>query len=402
MSDRKYPPRGVILLAAAVCGGLTGAIYMWSIFNKPLMELYGWVPQQVSLAYSLFLLMMAISGIISGWLQRRMSARTLVLVAGIGLSTGWVLTGFANSIPTLYLTFSLVAGFFDGLIYNAAVSTAAKWFPDKRGFASGVCIGAMGLAPLPFAPIGNALIESFGAPTSFKIVGGIFLALFLVFSWFIEAPPAGWLPKGWKPEEGKAQAASVDIKSRDMFKKPVFWVLWALFAVAATSGLMMTGHASGIGQELAGLSPTQGALLVGILAAANFTGRFGFGALSDKIGRYNGLLLVTILTAVIMLFFGRADSFATFTIVLCAVGACYGGVMTIMPSLCGDLFGMVNFGQNYAFLFTGFTCASFIGPMLAANVFASTGSYAGAFPIAAVLTLASVPLILLVRKLAQR
>lgn len=402
MAEKTYR-RGLILASAAVTGGVTGSIYMWSIFNKPLIAAYGWTPSEVSLAYSLFLLMVCLAGFVAGNLQKKVKPSMLVLIAGIGFSLGWFLTGFATTIPMLYLTFSVIGGISDGFIYNTAVSTATKWFPDKRGFANGICIGCMGLAPLIFAPLGNTLIEAFGAAGSFKICGAIFLVCYLIFAWFIKAPEPGWKPEGWTPTESQAKASAKSATTSQMLKSPLFWTLWLTFAAAASSGMMMTGHASGIGQQLAHLDAAQGALMVGILAVANFFGRFGFGSLSDKIGRYNTLFIILAITALDMLFgFAQASDFVSFMVVLCIVGLCFGGVMAIMPALCADSYGSENFGMNYAALYSGYTVASFIGPMLAANVLQSTGAYNLAFTVAGILSAVGLVLVFIAKKLATK
>ena len=400
----KNEGRALVLAAAAVTGSFSGAAYMWSIFNMPLIDQFGWDVRQVSLAYSLFFLMGSISSFLAGWLQRRMRSNLLVLGAGTLFSLGWFLTGFVGSVPLLYVTFSLIGGFGDGLVYNTAVATATRWFPDKRGFANGVCVGCMGLSALVFAPMGNALIAAFGPSGAFRICGVVFLAFFLVFSWFVKAPEPGWAPEGWDP------STLVDVGSSDrdmglfqMLRTPLFWVLWVMFVAATTSGMMMTGHASNIGQDLAHMTAAQGTMMVGILSIGNFCGRFGFGWLSDKIGRYATLAVILVMTGVdMLLFFGHATTFGTFMVALVFVGACFGGTMSVVPSLCADLFGSRNFGQNYAALYTGYTVAAFVGPSLAAWIFAQTGAYNLAFVVAGLLACGAIVLVYIDRKLALR
>ncbi|MBO4365848.1 MAG: OFA family MFS transporter [Eggerthellaceae bacterium] len=402
----KNEGRALVLAASAVIGSFAGAIYMWSIFNVPLMESYNWDVRQISLAYSLYLFTGCCSGFLAGWLQRRMKSNLLMLIAGFLFSGGWFLTGFATSIPLLYLTFSFIAGFGDGIVYNTAVATATKWFPDKRGFANGVCVGCMGISALIFAPLGNVFITAFGPSRAFNLCGIVFLAFFLTFSWFIKAPEPGWVPEGWHPDDAKAGAAPAaerEYMTPAMLRTPVYWVLWIMFVLATSSGMMMTGHASNIGQDLAGMTASQGALMVGILSIGNFCGRFGFGWLSDKIGRYNTLVIMLAITGCdMMLLFGHATTFPTFMVALVVVGACFGGIMSVVPSLCGDLFGNANFGMNYAALYTGYTVAAFVGPMLAAGIFAQTGAYVLAFVVAGALALGAIVLVFADRALAKR
>ena len=141
-------PREAILAAGAFTALGTGAIYMWSIFNKPLMEEFGFTTSEVSMIYSLFLLASCFSSMLAGWLQRHTQPRFIVLGAGVLFGLGWFCSGFADNLPMLYLFYSGFAGAGNGMLYNTIVAVVTKWFPDKRGLANGVCIGAIGLGPM--------------------------------------------------------------------------------------------------------------------------------------------------------------------------------------------------------------------------------------------------------------
>ena len=327
------------------------------------------------------------SSIAAGYLQKRVRSFLLVLIGGLAIASAWFFTSFVTSVTILYLVFSLIGGSGDGIVYNTAVAAAVKWFPDRKGFANGICIGAAGLSPIIFAPLGNYLIESLGVAISFRIVGLIFFVCFVAVSWFVRTPDDDWVPP--KHEESNVVCCTHEMDTRGMLRQPLFYAMWLMFTIACTSGMMMIGHASTIGEQMAGLTSAQGALQVGVLALANFAGRFGFGSLSDRIGRFNALIIALILTAVDMLVLALfIHDFVSFSIVLAVAGLGFGGTMTIMPSLCGDAFGTKHFGLNYAILFSGYSCAAFVGPLLAATVVQNTGSYAQAFVIAGVLVLA--------------
>lgn len=382
--------RYIILAAAAIAGLLAGTSYMWSVFQKPLIEYHGWEPSQVALAYSFFFIMVFIGVVAGGPLQRRFKPKYLVLVAGLLQGFGFLLTGFATSLFQLYFFYSFLAGLGNGFIYTAAVSAATKWFPDKKGMANGICIGCMGLAPLFFAPLGNMLIENFGVLGSFKINGVIMIVAFLIVSWFIQAPEPGWKPQGWTPPTYEADAgkSSVNVSGMNrtplqVIKQPVYYVMLVMTFCACCSGVMMTGQASVIAQEVAHIDAAQGALQVGLLAVFSFAGRMIFGSLSDKIGRFNMYLVLLAATAIDMLFFfGQAYDFVTFLVVMGVTGCCFGGVMAMLPSLVGDTFGTANFELDYPLVYFGYTGASMVAPVLASSIFTSTGSYSYAFTVA--------------------
>ena len=400
----KAKRRFMVLIASAICCGATGIVYIWSIFNKPLMAEHGWAQGDVALAYTLYLVMVCLTGFICGWLQRRVKPRILTLIAGVTFGAGFILTSFADSIPMLYLTFSVIGGTGNGFIYNTAITTAQKWYPDKRGLASGLCIGGAGLAPAVFAPMGNAFIEAFDVSTSFLLVGIIIIVIYGIFANLLNVPEPGWMPEGWEPTEklGAANSRS-DLKSTTMFKQPLFWVMWVTLMTACTAGTMMTGNASNIGQELAGMTAAQGALLVSIFAIGNFCGRFGFASLSDKVGRHNTLKLMLCLNAIVMLFLlPNAHDFLTFVVCMVIIGACFGGSMATMASLCGDNFGTANYGQNYAFLYSGFTMSSFTGSAAAAFCMQLTGAYTLSFTVAGALSILGIVLVFLMNPLEKR
>lgn len=398
----KVKNRYRILVACAMTGGLGGAIYMWSIFNLPLIELRGWSPQDVSSVYSLYLIFLCLTGFIAGWLQKRVKPRYIVVGAGTCFALGWFLMGSVESLPLVYICFSALAGGACGFSYNTVVSVTAQWFPDKRGFANGIVLGALALSSLIFAPLGNYLIEAFDVSMAFHVCGVIFLVVFWVFGIQLEKPPADWKPEGWNPTNQVTTISNRNYTPNEMLKTGFFWILFAMFACATTSGMLMTGHASGIGQQLASMTASEGALVVGILAVANFAGRLCFGSLSDRFGRFPILGLCIAITALDMVAFPFATSFPLFVVVICVVGACFGGIIAIVPAVCADAFGTANYGQNYAFVYCGYTVAAIIGPTVGSNIFATTGSYNTAFLIAGIFAVCGVLLVFLLSRQAGK
>lgn len=398
----KVKNRYVILLACAMTGGSGGAIYMWSIFNQPRMALYGWSPTDVSSIYSVYLLFLCITGFFAGWLQKRVKPKLIVVCAGTCFSLGWFLMGSVDSLPLAYLCFSLLAGGACGFSYNTVITVTVQWFPDKRGFANGIVLGALALSSLIFAPLGNYLIETYDVHMAFHVCGIIFLVVFWVFGLQLVKPPAGWLPKGYNPADQVTTISNRNYTTPEMLKTVFFWVLFFMFALASTGGMLMTGHGSSIGQNLAHMTAAEGALMVGILAITNFIGRLGFGTLSDRIGRYTVLMLCIGVTAVDMIVFPFATSFPLFIVALCVVGMCFGGLMVTVPAVTADAFGSANYGQNYAFVYCGYTVAALVGPTLGANVFATTGSFNSAFLIVGILeVLAFIFVIFLKRQVSK-
>lgn len=397
---KKTPNRYVILAAAAISGLMVGIALTWSIFKNPLMEKNQWSSNAVTLTYSLYMLFACIGTFLCPVLQKKIRPSILLLIGGCMHGMGLFFTGFVTSIWQLYLNYSVMAGLANGLIYNTAISAATKWFPDKKGFANGICVGCMGLASLLFAPLGNYLIANFDVSAAFRILGLLMTGVFLVISWFVQAPPEGWAPSGIRTSA--AAVSGRNLHWKELLHTPAFYTMWLMTLCAVTAGSMMTGQASAMAQHMAAITPAQASSLVAILAVANFGGRLVFGSLSDKLGRYRMLLILLCISAADMLFFfGNATTYLRFLAVLCVAGACYGGTMAMLPSLVSDAFGSKYFSTNYACVYSGFTCASFVGPMVASNVLQTTGTYHRAFLIAGILAVAGIGLSQVTQRLIQ-
>jgi OFA family oxalate/formate antiporter-like MFS transporter len=164
-----------------------------------------------------------------------------------------------------------------------------------------------------------------------------------------------------------------------MMKTVKFYILWIVFLGSCVAGLMLIGHASAIGQELASITASQGAMLVGILAVANFGGRLIMGALSDHIGRYPTLMICLAGSTLDMVLMSQSRSFMTFLLAIILVGVTFGGVLATYPSIISDTFGTRNMGINYGIVFTAYGIAAILGPMAATTFKGSMGSYQPAF-----------------------
>lgn len=357
-----------------------GGPYAWSVFSGPLAEHMGWPYSQVTFAYSLMLMVVAVTGVIGGMILDKYGPRTLLIGSGIAWGVGWFLTGSAINIPMLYISFGLICGTASGLFYNPGIVTGVRWFPDKKGFASGLIGGVVGGAALIIAPVANYLLNVFDVMTAFKIVGGIFFVIAAATTWYISNPPKDWQPEGYISE---AQAVSVESKNdmtwKEMLREKRFICIWLALLGASVSGLMMTGHTASIGKELAGISSGQGALLVGILAMSNFLGRLLCGSLTDKFGYQKILTIVLLINTANMAFLANAGSFGTFLMAIVIVGLCFGGAIAVFPTISSTNFGLKNMGLNYGLTFTAYGIAAIVGPMVAASLKEMKGDYGMAF-----------------------
>lgn len=400
MEKRREKNRGLMLFCICCNTFCFGGLYAWSAFSSDLAAYMNWDYSKVTFAYSLQLMVLAVMGLVGGMLLQKLGARRLMITAGIMWGLGWILTGFANSILMLYLSFGILTGCASSFGYNPGTITAVSWFPDKKGFAAGMAVGVCGVASLIVAPLANFLLTKFNVMTAFRVIGGLFLVISLATTWYIDNPPAGWKPKGYEPS---ASAAVSEGKTwREMLRDPRCYLLWATLLCASVSGLMLIGHASKIGQEVAGTTSAQAAMLVGIMAVANFCGRLVLGSLSDVLGRYRIVVGTMIVAAADMVFLSRVSSYIGFVIAIVVVSICFSGTLATFSALSSDVFGAKYNGINYSIIFTGYGMAGVVGPHVATAIRSATGSFSGAFLFAAACSILAAVLCACVGMLSNR
>ena len=305
MKIEKY--RYVILTQLFLSVFCTGVTYAWSIFARGLQEFHGWNISDVTLGYSLLAIMLAIFGIFSGQILDKFGSRWLLLFAGVLFGGGWWIMSFSTSIVFFWFA-SIVIGIGDGLLYNTALTTAIRWFPEKSGFISGMMVGAADshrssfhLLPTILSTLtrSTALLES-SARFYHRRRFGIL---------FDQDPKPGWTPEGYDAQREQTAARSVmDVGPKGMMRDIKFYLLWFAFFCGCNSGLLLISNGSQIGTDLAGLTPALAAAFVGILAVFNFIGRMLIGYLGDKVGRIKSLYGIYTVMVLIMLFFGQADT----------------------------------------------------------------------------------------------
>ncbi|MEA4826819.1 L-lactate MFS transporter [Clostridium sp. JNZ J1-5] len=381
----KLRNRWIILIASIICNLCIGAVYAWSVFQKPLVEQFKWTASDASWAFSLTLVMMPIAMTFAGKIADQKGPRLAVLFGGILFGIGMLLSGYATSLTTLYLFHGIIGGLGVGTVYGCAMTNTVKWFPDKKGIASGLIAAGLGSGAIVFAPLANHFIMTYNVQSAFKILGVIYIIAITISSLFIEMPPKNYMPAGWTPPVARPGVSSIDKNWKEMMQDPIFYVLCLMYVMGAVSGLMIIAHASPIGQDVAGLDASTAAVVVSILGLSNTLGRAFWGWISDLIGRYNALFCIFGVFAVAMFLISSVNSFVPFVVLVCAIGLGYGGLLGVYPTINADMFGLKNMGQNYGIMFFAFAIAAMIGPRLVAGVKQANGNYAMAFIIAAVM-----------------
>lgn len=377
-----------VVIGAILVQLCIGGVYTWSLFNQPLANAYGWETNSVYLAYSIVIFIFAFTTIISGRLQDKFGPRKIATIGIVLYSAGLMLTSTAESLWQLYLYYSLIAGVGIGFVYVCPLSTCVKWFPDKKGFITGIAVGAFGLGGFLFNSFIQTFIESVGVSRAFFYQGIIYMIIGLIGAQLLR-----------KPKINTSEVSDKIINDNEftvtqMIKTNSFYLIWFIYLTGTITGLLVIGLAKDIGMDVAGLAPEIAANAVALAAIFNALGRITWGILSDKLGRLRVISVMFGLTAVAvgLLSTITPNTWLFFSIVA-IIAFCFGGFLAVIPPLTSDYYGIKNLGANYGLVYQGYGIAALVGPML----ISLAGGFKPAFLIAALLTIVGLILSLLVK-----
>lgn len=377
-----------VVIGAILVQLCIGGVYTWSLFNQPLANAYGWETNSVYLAYSIVIFIFAFTTIISGRLQDKFGPRKIATIGIVLYSAGLMLTSTAESLWQLYLYYSLIAGVGIGFVYVCPLSTCVKWFPDKKGFITGIAVGAFGLGGFLFNSFIQSFIESVGVSRAFFYQGIIYMIIGLIGAQLLRQPKIN------TSEVSDKIINDNEFTVTQMIKTKSFYLIWFIYLTGTITGLLVIGLAKDIGMDVAGLAPAIAANAVALAAIFNALGRITWGILSDKLGRLRVISVMFGLTAVAvgLLSTITPNTWLFFSIVA-IIAFCFGGFLAVIPPLTSDYYGIKNLGANYGLVYQGYGIAALVGPML----ISLAGGFKPAFLIAALLTIVGLILSLLVK-----
>ncbi len=378
-----------------------GSVYAWSVFTKPLANEFGWSLTDISLTFSIAILFLGLSAAFLGHFVEKYGPRKAGILSatffGIGILGAGVATNL-ESLPLLYITYGVFGGIGLGVGYIAPVSTLVKWFPDRRGLATGLAIMGFGFSALINSPIMQSLIESVGIANTFFILGTAYFLIMIASSLYLAPPPKDWMPAGYKAkiESGKAKVVQdlSQLTANQAIKTRRFYYLWLMLFINVTCGIAIISAASPLAQESIGISAVAAAALVGVLGAFNGFGRIGWASVSDYIGRPNTYTTFFAIQVVAFPLLTVTSNPILFQVLLAIIYTCYGGGFASIPAYIGDLFGTKQLGAIHGYILTAWAAAGLVGPMFASWIRETTGSYsqslivfAGFFAVALIVSL---------------
>ncbi len=403
--------RYLVVIGAIIVQLCLGAIYAWSAFKAALVKLpadggiYNWLDTSGALPFSAGLFFFALVMVLAGRLQDRMGPMKIAAIGGILLGAGYILASFVDilfagnePLGTLWLviTYGAIGGAGIGFAYVCPIAALVKWFPDIKGLITGIAVAGFGAGAIIFFYVEEALIQLSANSVSlaFLVLGITYFILVLLGSFLLRNPPEGWIPSGYtSPPKPAVTSDKEDYEWQEMLRKPQFYLLWLMFAIAAAAGLMTIGNIATFTRTAADFAQVVNAtwLVMTSYSIFNAAGRIIWGAVSEKLGRIITMIVMFAILGITMIVFGLQSSVFMMLIGASIIGFCFGGNFALFPSTTADYFGTKNLGLNYALVFTAYGFAGIFGPILSAGIVDNFGgNYALAFTILGVLAFGAV------------
>src|SRR5438876_476253 len=281
------PNRWVLAITAFLMQLALGSVYAWSVFLKPLGTVYHVSRLQANLTFSIVLLALGVPGDFGGYVTNRFGPSVIATLCGILYGLGVILAAFAApNIFILYLTFGIIGGIGIGLGYIVALAMLIKWFPDRRGFITGLAVAGFGGGAVITGLVAAALIKSIGVSNTFLFLGIAYLVVIVIVAQFFRTAPDGYAPAGWTPSARQQANRSVrDYTLAEALRLPRWYVLWLILALNVTAGAALISVASPLATKFTLASAGLASLIVTIISIFNGAGRLFWGWLSDGIGR---------------------------------------------------------------------------------------------------------------------
>ena len=365
--------RLVMMICSAFAIFFTGYPHVWSIYQPYVMEMAGWTQGQASMCFYLAPCTFVFGNIIGGRMQYKYNPRLTVIIGGGIFAVGILASAFLivpSPLP-IYLTYGVMQGFGQGMLYTAIISTAQKWFPGRTGFASGVVVTANGLCGFFLAPLSRQLLEAGGPKTAFLIIGTAIAVSWILCSVFFFVPDKKWRQemeaKLLKKVSGNEESAGKTEEPRqytsaEMMKTKSFYLLLATMLFGLIAYFILSPVSQTYQIEI-GIPSAVAVSAVMFGSIVNAGTRLVLPTLSDKVGRIECIKIVLVVSVIAMAVLTLSDSYVVTAAIVVMYG-CYGGIMGSFPSFTSSIFGIEHSGENYGYVMFGIVIATFGAPVL--------------------------------------
>ena len=354
--------RYIILIIAAVFNLPTGLGANWALVQPFVKENFGLDSGAANMPYSVFMAFFVIGNILGGQLQNKKGAKFVIILGNIIQDLGLLTLAFVpTSAPwMLSATYGLLGGTGGGMAYNAVLAAISKWFPDRKGLASGIIVALVGANGLIMSPIGNALLNNLGYTEALVAIAVIYFVLFIAGIWFIKLPPQGFMAD-YVPA-AKVVSSGRDYTASEMVRTKEFYIIAGALAFGLCSYFLLNPMVKSLAIER-GLTEAVAVAAIMVLSVANCFGRVIMPTLSDKFGRKPILIILFGVCMAAVLAMINAGGYL-YLFLAGAIAFCYGGFFGIFPAIVSDQFGAKNHGLNYGIIMIGYGIIVLICPKL--------------------------------------
>ena len=398
MLNNRWFQLGASLIAMIMIANLQ---YAWTLFVQPLRAGTGWDVSDIQLAFTLFILFQTWIQPLDGWFIDRLGPRGFITAAGLLCGLGWAGMGYATTLPMLY-TMYCTAGIGAAFVYSGSIGSALKWFKDRRGLASGVMAAGFGGGTALFIPLISSMIASRGYQATFIATGLVQGLVIVIVAQFLRHPSAAAAPQASKAAAG-AQVGRRQFTTLEMLRTPQFYMMYAMFVLMATGGLLVTANAGPIARSW-GYTTAVLTLAATLSPLANGASRIFWGWASDRLGRETTMVVAFFLQAVCLFMvvsLGQISG-AWFALTLVLVYFTWGEIYSLFPATSGDYFGSRHATSNYAVLYTAKGVAAIIGGWVGALLYEQSGTWSTGFYGSAVMALIAAAMAVSLRAAALR
>ena len=398
----KVKNRWFVVLGAVLIQLALGAIYAWSVFTPSLVDA-GWTKAMTQAVFATGLFFFAVVMVIAGRIMPKLGPRKVAMAGGFVLGSGYLLAGLfgGTSFIALLIFIGIIGGAGIGLAYVVPIAVGMRWFPDKKGLITGMAVSGFGFGATLWVKLAGSwgsLIALYGLSTTFTALGGIFMLMILLGGIWMVFPPEGWLPEGYTlpaTADGSVDDESGHFNSSEMLKTRQYYFIFITFTFGASAGLMSIGlmklwpmfalTANGIDKVAA--SAIAGTAMAVFFSLANGLGRIAWGAISDKLGRKQSIVIMMATQGIVVILFQwMAGTPALLYLGATLIGFNFGGNFALFPTITADTFGAKFIGQNYGWVFLAYGFGGILGPIMGGWL-GDMGNFPLAFTICGILCL---------------
>jgi MFS family permease len=399
MQEKPYSPQSTPpaygWVIVAVCGFMVfityGLIYSYSVFFKPLAEAFHWDRATISLIYSLSVIIRGAAAIGSGWLADKYGPRKVLVVCGLLMGAGYLLSSQVATLWQFFLTYAVVEAFGMSGIFAIGNTLVARWFVRNRGLALGLMGSGSSLGTLIIVPSAERLINTVRWSETFIIIGFVAGALMIIGAFFLRNPAPSVNASAEKPA---STGASIGEALRDSRLYLVMLSFLFFFCGIQIIMVHLVNYATDIG-----IDPFVAATVVGVIGLVSIGGRVSIGVISDRIGIYLSLILMCVFLAfsfVLLLFIHAPWEFYVYAVIFSVP---YGGEVTQIALVLGHYFGTRSLATLMGMTLFVIGLGGALGPWLAGKIFDMTHSYHWAFIFGALVAAASLIAVIILKRL---